>query len=397
MKTIALIDTAWTGHHPTYFKLFTKTLLELGHQVMAFCPEPDQLREQISQNCPILSERLHAFKICEPQLSQFPIPKLRATLTTLARWRSASASLSKAIATVGTSPDLVFFCWIDHYLGAYLLKYWVDKVFPYQWSGLYFHPTYLRLEQERIPKNSALKSSSCSTVAILDEGVTEKLKDVMGGKPVITFPDFTDESSPDLDFPVVGEIQRKANGRTIVSLLGSLQKRKGFLTLLEIAQRSTERDWFFVFAGYLNENTFSPQELARIQDFVETTPSNCLFHFERIPDEPQFNALVDVCDILWVVYDNFPHSSNMLAKAAVFQKPVLASNTFCIGERVRQFQLGLGIDEGDVDQGIKALAQLCGLSHKGSSSELQFGFESYKCLHSTKQLKIAFKAVLDLI
>jgi len=51
------------------------------------------------------------------------------------------------------------------------------------------------------------------------------------------FPDFTDESLPDFSFPIMKQIQDKAAGRKIIGLLGSLDKRKGFLTLLEVSQK----------------------------------------------------------------------------------------------------------------------------------------------------------------
>lgn len=42
MKTIFLIEDSWGGHHPTYLKIFTKTLLELGHQVIILCRKYNQ-------------------------------------------------------------------------------------------------------------------------------------------------------------------------------------------------------------------------------------------------------------------------------------------------------------------------------------------------------------------
>ncbi len=87
MKTIALIGENWGGHHPTYLKIFTKTLLELGHQVIVFCPEPTELSEWIAQNfCPY-PERIHAFQFQKPEPISFPVLRRRPILNAVNRWR----------------------------------------------------------------------------------------------------------------------------------------------------------------------------------------------------------------------------------------------------------------------------------------------------------------------
>lgn len=133
----------------------------------------------------------------------------------------------------------------------------------------------------------------------------------------------------------------------------------------------------------------------KLQRLVQSPPHNCFLHFGRIPDEPQFNALVNECDVLFVVYEDFPYSSNMLTKAAIFKKTVVASETFCIGERVRKFELGLTIPEGDVAKCIEALHHLC--SPESNTHLLNPDFEGYQRLNSLEQLHHAFLSILDTI
>ncbi|MFN7557011.1 MAG: glycosyltransferase family 1 protein, partial [Microcystis sp.] len=66
MKTIALVDPLWGGHHPTYLKFFAKTLLELGHEVIVLCPAPEEVNQWIIGCCPELTNRLHCFELNEP-------------------------------------------------------------------------------------------------------------------------------------------------------------------------------------------------------------------------------------------------------------------------------------------------------------------------------------------
>ena len=228
MKTIALIEDSWGGHRPIYLKIFTKTLLELGYQVIVFCPEPIELIEWIAQNfCPH-PEKFHTFEFKKPEPISFPVLQFRLILNAVNRWYNVKTTIQSVSSKIGTSPDLVFFPWLDSYLAPYLTNHVIDLIFPYQWSGLYFHPTYLRRIQKfwsicrgPLRQYAVLKSSRCPAIAVLDEGIADKLQSKIGGTLVITFPDFTDTSSPDLNFPIAQQIKAKAQGRKIIGLLGS--------------------------------------------------------------------------------------------------------------------------------------------------------------------------------
>lgn len=399
LKTIALIDTLWFGHHPTYIKIFSKTLLELGCKVMLFCPEPAEVSQWIILNCQ-KHDLFHAFELKEPELNESLITLAPNTFTALAYWKHTATAIQKVSLKIGSSPDLVFFAWLDSYLSSYAIHYIVDKIFPYDWSGLYFRSYHQPKQQKHsilskfLNPYTVLQSSHCKSVAILNEDTAETLQSKLKKKPVIVFPDFTDESLPDFSFPIIKQIQDKAAGRKIIGLLGSLDKRKGFLTLLEVSQKMVEKDCFFVFAGQLGESSFLPHELMKMQNIVDSIPHNCFFHFERIPDEAQFNSLVYICDILFAAYNNFPNSSNILTKAAIFQKPVVVSNNFCMEKRVKKFYLGLTINEGDTLQCIDTLAQLCFQSTL-DNEDIKRNFEGYKHVHSIEQLYKAFSNVLD--
>lgn len=400
MKTIALIDTHRGGHHLTYLRFFSKSLLELGYRVMTFCPDPPELDEWIAYNCPKQAQLFHAFEVQEPQPSRFPIiGRLPQPFTVLERWRHAAATIQSASSKIGHSPDLVFFAWIDSYLSHYLTHHIVDLVFHYSWSGLYFQPC-LQVNGQFLPVRSCIighyavfQSSHCRAAALLNEDVAEELQSKIRN-PVITFPDVTDESAPDINFPVAKQIRERAKGRKVIGLLGSLNKRKGLMTLLEASQQANAEDWLFVFAGPFFEQGFLPQELIRIQSIVKADPSNCLFHFESVPDGPPFNALINECDILFAAYEGFPYSSNLLTKAAVLKKPIVVSKAFCMGKRVEQFKLGVTISEGNVSECLEALRYLC-QQPELNNYQLQPNYDEYKRLHSTEQLSNVFHTILE--
>lgn len=399
MKTIALVDTLWGGHHPTYLKFFAKTLLELGHEVISLCPEPEEMNLWIANHCPELANNFHSFELHEPSPSQFSSRRLQGRAMAVARWQRAAQSIQEISSKLGKAPDITFFAWLDTYLG--LIPAITDTIFPYPWSGLYFQPGYLRIPPKFewmrhgiLNPLSVLKSSHCPVVAVLDEGIADKLQQKLN-KPVVIFPDFTDESPPDMSFEIAQKIRAKAAGRKIIGLLGSLDRRKGTLTLLEVSRQASDR-WFFVFAGKLAEPAFTAAELAKIGEIVKANPDNCFFHLTRIPTEAQFNAIIQICDLLYAAYENFFPSVNVLIKAAVFEKPVIASKNYCMGERVEKFNLGYGIEGGSVSQCVSILERFHEELSTGSLS-IQPDFEGYRHRHSIEQLSSAFQKILEFV
>jgi glycosyltransferase involved in cell wall biosynthesis len=399
LKTIALVDSIRGGHHPTYFKIFAKTLLELGHEVIALSPEPEEVSQWVASHCPELASNFHSFELHEPSPSQFSCRRLQARAMAVACWQRVAQSIQEISSKLGKAPDITFFAWLDTYLG--LIPAITDPIFPYPWSGLYFQPGYLRIPPKLrwmrhgiLNPLSVLKSPHCPVVAVLDEGIADKLQQKLN-KPVVVLTDITDESPPDMDFEIVKKIRAKAAGRKIVGLLGSLDRRKGTLTLLEVSQQVSDR-WFFVFAGRLAEPAFTAAELAKIEEIVKANPDNCFFYWNSIPDGSGFNAVVQVCDVLYAAYENFPYSSNILTKAAIFEKPVIASKNYCMGERVEKFNLGYGIEGGSVSQCVSILERLHEELSTGSLS-IQPDFEGYRHRHSIEQLRAAFQKILEFV
>lgn len=414
MQTIALIEPNTGGHHLTYLRIFSKTLVELGYRVMAFSTEAETLEAWIECQVPGQIGRFYAFQMSRPQPLKLPlvgrvrqlplIGHLPQPAGVLARWQHTAQIIETASQQIGYTPDLVFLNWLDSYLSHYLPHHLVDQVFPYTWAGLYFRPGQLRFKEKSglkplLPHCAIARSSHCKGIGVLDEGMVSELQKIIR-QPVIPFPDFADESPPDLTYELVQRIRAQAGQRKIIGLFGALSKRKGMVTLLRVAQRSLQENWFFVFAGSLSESTFHQDYEERFQaeydwiySVVNARPPNCLFHFERIPQESQFNALVYSCDVLFAAYENFPYSSNILAKSAAFKKPVIASAGGCMGRRVERFEIGLTISEGSVDECIQALQKLLNSSSK---TQLKLEFEGYHSLHSHQRLKTIFANLINM-
>lgn len=389
-KTIFIVNHLWDGHHSIYFKYITKAVIELGYAVCALCPEPLDLEQWIEEETSSTSS-LTSFKFFRQFQAQFGFKKLQETARVVSHWRSTQAAIQASSVKLGVNPDLVFFPWLDSYLGGNLIHPVIDAIFPYKWAGIYFQPRHIRIPKRfsnlrlgPLNPHAVLNSANCQSVAVLDDGILGSLASTLTNADVYPFPDFADASTPDYDFPAIHAVKQKSQGRKIVGLLGSLEKRKGILTLLEVAKRNALPNCFFVFAGKLSPQTFSQAELQEIKSFIDTDPENCFFYLDFIPDEPKFNAFISLCDILYVVY-NYPHSSNLLTKACIFEKPVIASNSYCIGERVEKYNLGQRIELGSIEDCTLALQVLCNEKIQ-DNEKLTPLYKTYRELHSLEKL-----------
>lgn len=365
---IVVVDGLWGGHHPTYVKTFAKLLLGAGYHVSVLCPAPDDVTSEFSQTSFIEegSLKVHRFVDRELKLLGYIPKRLRNPFLPLVRWWRISRKV-KALCSSYRSPDLVFFAWLDSYLSGYLPVALIDRMFPLPWSGLYFHPGHLRALGENgkpqkgwfaLPETFLAKSKWASSVAVLDSGVLDVLRVELPGKLVGALPDFTDETPPSEHSVLVEEIKAKAKGRKVIGLMGGLARRKGLLTLIRIVRQAVERDWFFVFAGVLLEQTFSKDELAEVRAFFMTEREDCFFYLNRIPNDAQFNAVVNLCDVIFAMYENFLHSSNLITKTAIFGKSILVSRGGYMEEVVRNYELGESVRAGDVQAALGALRRL---------------------------------------
>lgn len=397
-KHIAVVNGLWGGHHPIYVRAFIKVLLEEGFRVSLFCPAPEEVSSWLEQATSVERGRFeaHYFADRDPWLWRFMPRRIQYALGSWPRWFYASQAL-REIFPSSRKPDLVFFAWIDCYLAGYLPARFIDWLFPYSWSGLYFHPRHLRSGKKSRrgcfivpPEEFIAQSKWAASIAVLDEGVIEALRAGLDGKQIFALPDFSDEIPPSGCSGLVDEIRKKANGRKIIGLLGGLSRRKGLLTLIRIVNQSSETGWYFVFAGRLLEQTFSSDEIEEIKLFFGSHREGCFFYIDKISSDAEFNALVNTCDVIFAMYEDFLHSSNLITKSAIYGKKVLVSTGGYMEEVVTRYGLGEAVPAGSVQEALKALHRLT----NGDPHENLAGMAEYARKQSQEKLRQSF---LDLV
>ncbi|MCE9613223.1 MAG: glycosyltransferase [Lentisphaerae bacterium] len=364
--TIALVDGFDDGHHLTLLRHYARALLGMGHRVVELLPNPARTEAWFAEHCAGQRDRLHLHAFRHWQ-EPSPFWRLRHLWPPLASWAHAGRAVAEAERASGWQVDLVFFCWLDHYiLGVSpLCRFALPWLLPRPWSGLFFHPWHLRApggdpDHHYAVTTGQLRTRHCRGVAVLDEGIADRLQALLQ-RPVIRFPDQTEEALPAVEPALVQRLRGAIRGRKVIGLIGDLWRRKGVLAFLRAVARAQDRDWVFLLAGALGDTqqrTFFPDEWPGVDAVLRRPPPNLLVHLQRIEDDRDFNAVINLCDVLFAAYDSFGHSSGIVTKAAVFRKPILVSPGFCMAERVARYRTGLALDPADPTAVVDALACL---------------------------------------
>jgi hypothetical protein len=395
---IAIIDYTLGGHHLSFIRSFSQILLQQGHEVICVVPGKEKVESWITEQLPLQSDRFSAFefnwKSPAPAKSRFS-----QTMQVLRRWRYEKKLLKKIEKEKGKKIDLVFFAWLDDHLAPYIPSFLLDNIFPYKWSGLYFHPYHLRRETVFLERkanwrdlDAVFLSENCLAVAIHDSGIREKFSYRIN-KPVIHFPETADDTAPDPENELAGLIRKKAGNRIVIGMIGC-EKHKGTLTLARLIAKADPSKYFFAFLGILPENTYTAEEWKEINEFINERRENCFFHFQPVPEGAAYNAVFCSFDIPFLVYDDFVSSSNRLTKAAIFQRLVLASDNYCVGEDVKKFRLGAAVKPQDHGEALNGLEKLAGeIKRNDYPAE---SWKVYKDINSIEKLYERFSELTKL-
>lgn len=392
-KTIALVDWHWVGHHPLYYKEFVRTLLRLGHHVVAFSPRPDDVQASVDAAGMEVQGRLQLERL---ELIHEPggvLARLRRRFLGSREVREVRRRIERWQADTGRAIDLVFFaCMYDPEFASFPHDRFA---WPYDWSGLYLQVNYLRNRKsleaggyhraiEKLLRHPRLKA-----IAVLDEGAATAS---WTAAPIVVFPDFTDASTAGPGDALAKRIRAFANGAPLIGLFGHLFPNKGVVTLAKVALDPRFQDLRFVFVGELPVDSYSRDE----RDLLRRLSSapNVLTHFERVPDEASFNQGLLACDIVFAAYEGFPHSSNILTKAAFLERPVIVSEGGLMASRTKEYGLGLIVPEASTEATGQAIRSLIGGAAGPAGSVPPPRWPEFRARHNRETLESAFDALL---
>jgi hypothetical protein len=221
---------------------------------------------------------------------------------------------------------------------------------------------------------------------MLDEIIAPHVSEIIG-HPVFVLPDI---ASTELrrEVALVSELEAFALGRTIIGLIGHIIPSKGVATFLRCAQHDDMQNIVFAVVGTVQWNMFSSEDQMLLKEAFSLP--NVWLRDLRIPDEASYNALFAMCDVIYAAYENFPHSSNTLTKAAAFQKPVLVHDGTLMAERVRCHRIGECLPQDcQISKRCQALLRLAGING-AAEDQPEPDWRGYLATHSEQRLAEVF-------
>jgi hypothetical protein len=379
---IVLCDFLWEGHHATYLKIFSEIIVGYGQKICIINPNIDLLSKWKDTLNSRDQSHVILVKINEPK-RHFLYKK--HTFYQLALLFRAKAILKKQERKNRITIDFVFFPWLDD-IGSPIRKPFhllFKHFFPYRWGGLLFqYSQAFHAFNNSSATFELLRLPSCTYIATLEEQCIPLLRNKFKEKTIVQYPDFASVAKTNnCEDTTITSIKTHAGCRTKICMLGTIDRRKGMMTLLDVINDMDKKKYYFIIAGKLYKNTFKKDEILRIQHFFNHPPENVRV-IEGYVSDGLFDGLLQTCNIIYAVYWCFPYSSNLLTKAAIFKKPIIVSEKFLMGKRVAQYNIGKVVAEKDKSACIDAIEALTQTDNIAISNFIQ-----YEKDHSISKLK----------
>lgn len=262
-------------------------------------------------------------------------------------------------------PELVFNMYMDMYRSSTDSWNKFAALTRWPWAGIRFVPA-------DFPVERYYTLSSLRGMCFLDENICRIYQEKIPNKSFEYLPDTTETGLPDQPSALAQEIRQRAAGRKIVFMGGSIGAQKNLARWYELIALADPRQWFFVQIGELHRGALNTEDTVALEKVMSCPPENILLKDEYLQDERAFNDIIRTADVIFAVYRDFRISSNMLNKAAAFEKPILVADNHLMGERVRAYGIGKTVPQDDANLIYGALMAL------DEAATLNDSFEQYR-------------------
>jgi len=391
-----LLATSWTGHHPSYCAEMIRACADFSSRIYVLCPPEANPLERVGGPHALL-EKVSVVIHCN-SADRTGFRKFRDILADLREMRSHVLTIKQ---THPGERTFIFHTSLDSWcigiLHLPLLALCIPRLLPWTFSGLLITPdrewplsrarrlltghsgnpqdrsrlkkaldslsnrllagfAYMLRRYYIWQRNWVFKRSRCENIAIQDERYAETLGSHTG-KRVVLYPETTTTQVSNPPPDLVRLINAKRNGRVVVGLLGGVNRMKCADLLLDVIRNYNTNAFLFVLAGNCQFDAFSPDHRAFLEEEIHHL-ENVIFSPKPIPSESDFNAIIAACDIIYTVYRDHFHSSNVISKAVAFRKPVIVTAGELMAKRVKDYGIGHILPEHDATACFNALQEM---------------------------------------
>jgi UDP:flavonoid glycosyltransferase YjiC (YdhE family) len=257
------------------------------------------------------------------------------------------------------------------------------EVHAIPWAGLCITPEYEKWQHTQWPLQALSQAQAQPFLhdkppsyyaltqyrgtCFLEEAAVDTYRNAFTNKHFTFLPDITDTELPRELNALAIDIKRRAAGRRIVFMGGSIGKQKNLAQWVALILSVDPAQWYFVQVGRISHNNLLPEDTQALARIQQQSPQNLYVHADYLPDETSFNAIIAAANVIFAVYRDFYRSSNMLSKAAYFEKPILVADQCLMGDRVTQYEIGVAVPSDSperIQAGLIAAVQLPALPAK---------------------------------
>lgn len=387
---------AGQGHLDSWNAMFIAILLDSGYRVLALTPDSRVLQERLNQYAGLSTENLQLLNwaVLKRKFSSRVIERLQRLVKSPSQTKNSGAEstyiepldfarrLQVACQNATHKPDFVLNMYMDLYKTDEASWKSTENLLSVPWAGIRFVP------RDR-PSEAYYANRSLVGMCLLDETLCEQYQASMPTKLFKYLPDITDSSLPIGTASVVSQIEANAAGRHIVFMGGAIGGKKNLASWYKLISCADFNKWYFVQIGKINHADLTIEDQEALQQIYDNPPKNLYLRDEYLVDEKIFNQVIATADIIFAVYKDFTISSNMLGKAAAFNKPIIVAQGQLMAHRVNQYKIGCAVRESDISQMLVALDAMI-----KEAPYLHSGFESYRRDFSIEKLKTQLLALI---
>jgi hypothetical protein len=250
------------GHLDSWNALFVGFLLEAGYQVAALSPDGADLssrleRKQLAQHPNLrilewrtpqrsLSERIFS-KLARLSKRVVPVALDPAEIEHLKRLEASylqpqefAERVADATKQLGQAPTFVFNMYMDLYRDDAIGWRPFAERHTIPWAGIRFVPSAVP------PSEAYYQLPTLQGMCFLDEQIQRDYAVALPQKCFEYLPDVTDSSVPAIPSAFAIEIKRRAAGRKIVFMGGTIGSNKNLSQWFNVIAQANPADWFFV-------------------------------------------------------------------------------------------------------------------------------------------------------
>jgi hypothetical protein len=349
-QKIFVVDMCtWKGHHEIYFKNILLTLLSSSYIVYASCEDNVALKEWIDesnlQNCYVLNANLSFIdKLSFKFLSLIDGILMKLHVKVNFEYSSIVSLLfiKNFLKQIGEEVP-VFFAHADSAI-PHVPAWFAKLVLPSSWIALSIQPSYQlaislgkQKSRQRFLAEKLFSLPSCKAVLVLHPVYQIFFNKRFKQNKFLVFPELVDVNTSG-ESELVDKVQYLASGRKIISIVGSLLPKRNLKLFLKSAQNLSASEYFILVVGYLSKECYSAEEIEDIQTLSLTFPSNSYIDLNYyIPNEREFNKLLDISDVIYLQYQNHSCSSNILPKSIKLRKPIIVNSGYLMEKVVKTY------------------------------------------------------------